>query len=62
MSKVNGKELEELYEDTAGEFETNLDRFEHIAALINDRCEKTMLNEVICSCEQQLKKMREQGL
>ena len=62
MKKVTGEELQELYEDTAGQFDYTKDRFNHIAAVINKQCEESFLSEVVCICEQQLQKLREKGM
>jgi len=62
MPKVTGERLQELYENTAGEFDDTSSRFAHMAEILNKECERGFLNELACMCEQQLSKMREEGM
>jgi len=62
MNPLTGKRIQELYDGTAGEFDTGTERFEHIAKVLSNECETSMLTQIIEICEFQLKRLRQEGL
>lgn len=62
MQKITGKRVQELYEDSKNKYAYTSERFSFIANALTKDCEISVLEDLHCLCESQLKKLRENGL